>query len=258
MKKLRLNNLWAALLGVLLSATYVSAQKTVEIENNAGDKIKICMYKDTDQVRAVPYRCFVMTSLEKVTWKRTEGATPFVVRVFKSQLFDKQLFYQRLPVDTNFILIEKAKLRFSVETNVAQKYRLKVCNQRFDQEIYFALGLVTPASIVTEGWWSVAKGKCVEIGVSESLKSTWNIRYGMMPETYFYAESRGSNPLYWRGRDSAFNFCINDRKAFSKNEFETRRGKVVRTSCTAEDEKRVKFRRLGYPNVNQEYYYLTF
>jgi len=258
MKRLLLNNLWAVLLVGLLSATYVSAQKAVEIKNNAGEKIKICMYKDTDLVRVVPYRCFVMSSMEEVIWRRQEGNTPFVVRVFKSQLVDKQLFYQRLPVDTNFILIEKARLRFSVETNVPQRYRLKVCNQRFDQEIYFALGFVTPASIVTEGWWSVAKGKCVEIGVSESLKRTWNIRYGMMPETYFYAESRGSNPLHWRGRDNAFNFCIDDRKAFNRNEFETRQGKIVRTSCTDEDEKRVKFRRLGYPEVEEEYYYLTF
>jgi len=254
MKELQLNKLWAVLLGGLLSATYVSAQtKIVEIRNDSGEKRKICMYKDTDLVRAVPYRCFVLNRGEADTWSREEGAYPFVVRVFKPQLVDKQLFYQRLPGNTTVINIDAERIRFNVQEILPQKYRLKVCNQRFDQEIYFALGFATPGTLVTEGWWSVAKGKCVEIGVSESLKRTWNVKYGSMPNTYFYAESYGSNPLYWRGGDSTYNFCINDRKAFSKNQFESRQGRSVRTSCTAEDEKLVNFRRLGYPKVDQEY-----
>jgi len=259
MKKLPLNNLWAVLLVGLLWATYVSAQtNTLEIRNDSGEKRKICMYKDADLVGVVPYRCFVMNRGETVTWNREGAYTPFKVKVFKSQLVDKFLFSQRLEGSTTMIYINEGRIRFSTQEESPTKYRLKVCNQRFNQEIYFALGFATPRTLVTEGWWSVAKGKCVEIGVSESLKRIWNVEYGSMPNTYIYAESYGSKPLYWRGGDSTYNFYINDRKAFNKNQFESRQGKSVRTSCSAEDEKLVKFRRMGYPKVSQEYYYLTF
>jgi len=265
MKKTRLFYLFSMLIISLISASLVrsqSAGQLVKIKNSSGEKRKICMYKDSDKVGIVPYRCFEMNSGETVMWNREGNTEKFKVKIFKPQFIDKYLYTRNLPGDTTIIIMgEGGRFGFSrdeVKPPIT-KYRLKVCNQQYNETIYFTLGFETNSAFITEGWWNVGKGKCIEVAVSERLKSNWNVEYGSLPRTFYYARIYGSNPLYWRGGENDYNLCINEKKAFNKKQFErdsTERYQPL--SCDADGENLVRFRRLEDPKTNQEYYYLTF
>ncbi|MEZ5429300.1 MAG: DUF1036 domain-containing protein [Pyrinomonadaceae bacterium] len=262
MKKTRLFYPFAILLFGLVCVSFVSAQ-TVEIKNISGAKRKICMYKGDDKVGLVPYRCFEMNRDEKVLWNRGGDGSNFMVKIFEPKaLLDDYLYTRHLPGDTTVILMGEGK-RFGFGRDERKapitKYRLKVCNQQWDQTVYFTLGFETNQVFVTEGWWNVAKGQCVEIGVSQRLKDNWNVEYGSLPRTFYYARTYGNEPLFWRGGENDYNLCINERDAFTIKQFEIdSAGQYQPLSCDNPGEDRVKFRRLDDPKTNQEYYYLTF
>ncbi len=166
-----------------------------------------------------------------------------------------------LPGGTNTISISKdGKIFFGGDPRSVPvtKYKLKVCNQRFNEKIFFALSFETDAAFFTEGWWSVEKGKCIEIGVSERLKQSMNLAYGNIPRTYFYARTHGENPRfwYWSGTGEGKSFCINEKKAFKILGKPGRAG--TPPPCTASNLKTAAFRRIDDPKTNAEYYYLTF
>jgi hypothetical protein len=80
-----------------------------------------------------------------------------------------------------------------------------------------------------------------------------------LPRIFYYAKIYGDKPLVWNGGESDYNLCINNKRAFNKKQFEVDwTGKYMPLSCTAPNEKLVRFRRLEDPKTNQEYYYLTF
>ncbi len=242
----------------------VSAQvrTLVQIKNTSGHKMKICMYKDEDQARVVPFRCFKLNNEETVMWNRAEDFDKyFYVKVFQDQLaVDKYLYTRHLPSYTRFVKIGMgAHLVFSqAEVKPITKYILKVCNQRFDQKIFFALGFETNNFFVTEGWWSVDKGRCIDIGVSERLKQTIDLEYGNLPQTYYYAEAYGHNPLSWTGGPSGLPLCVNEREAFKIRLARAGVGNPMSGACNQYGQKEVSFRRVKSPKTNEEYYYLNF
>ncbi len=265
MKKYRLFDLFAVLFIGLIAANFVSAQseKMVKITNSSGEKRKICMFKADDKIEMFPYRCFEMNSDETILWNREGDSSNFKVKISKPQLIDKYLYKRDLPGDTTVILMgEGGRFGYSRDKPEPEvtKYRLKVCNRQYDQTIYFALGFETNEIIVTEGWWNVEKGKCVEIDVSERLKRQWYVEYGTLPRTFYYARIYGDKPLIWQGGENDYNLCINEKSGFKKIPFKRDNDGKYQTyhPCIADGEALVRFRRLDDPKTNQQYYYLTF
>lgn len=271
MKSTNILNVFAILLTSLFFSEYAAAQSGpfVEIRNNSTQVRKICMYKNTDKVMAVPYKCFQMSHKEKVVWNRDGDRSDFKVKVFRPQkpkifspyLGDEYLYSSWLLGRTASIIIGAGSGFSSSQSPLkpaVTKYRLKVCNQRFNQEIYFAVSFETNNWFVTEGWWSVKKGKCVELAVSDRLKRSISLNYGNLPQTYYYAESYGDNPQFWAGGSSGRSLCVNDRKAFEIMLIRGPGGNPIPGACDQSGQKVVSFRRIDTPKTNQEYYYLTF
>lgn len=266
MKKTKIFYLLAIICGHLLFTNYVSAQSfetnpPVEIKNDSGEKRKICMHKPKT-ITLFAIGCVELKNGESIFWNRKGVFTKFKVKIFQvRKLFDKYLYARDLPADTGTIIIgEGGRFGYSRFKNIATKYVLNVCNNRFPGRIYFVLGFETNSGFWTEGWWNVAEGKCINIPVSKRLKEKHNIPYGTLPRTFYYARTySGDESLYWRGGEGDNELCINTAKAFNKLQYK-QDGTGIKTPlpCTAENESSVKFRSLKDPSVKQETYYLSF
>jgi uncharacterized membrane protein len=254
--------LFAILLASMLFAGSAVAQSTlVEIRNSSGEKRKICMYKDTDKLAKIPYKCFELIAKEKVVWNRAGDTANFKAKVFRpAAVLDKLLHYARVPGLTTQIVLGVGS-RFAHSAAPVQaavtKYRLKVCNKRFNEKIYFAISFETNDQYLTEGWWSVTKGQCVDLEVSDRLKQKIKLDYGNLPRLYFYAETWRAKPMYWTGGTSGLMLCVNDKKAF---ELKVARGRGVSPMARpcGLSQKQVSLRRIEAPKTNQVYFYLRF
>jgi hypothetical protein len=265
-KKTRIKNLYAILFIIFISAVYASAQgletnPAVEIKNNSGETRKICMHKQKT-ITLFAIGCVELKNGESIYWNREGVFTEFKVKIYKvRKLIDKYLYTRDLPADTGKIIIGTGgRFGFSRFKNIRTKYTLRVCNTKYPDGVYFVLGFETNYGFWTEGWWNVGEGKCINIPVSKRLKDKYNIPYGTLPRTFYYARTYyGDESLYWRGGEGDSELCINTAKAFSKLQFK-QDGTGVKTPlpCTAENESLVKFRSLKDPSVKQETYYLSF
>ncbi len=135
---------------------------------------------------------------------------------------------------------------------------MKVCNQRFDQKIYFALAFEVNKGVYTEGWWSVRYGECKQFPVSVTLKNAIGADYGTLPRTYYYARTGAPDRLTWAGGDNDLQLCVNQNKAFHRVDYRNSNGVLNFGSCNANGEEFVAVRRLDDPKTNQAYYFLTF
>jgi uncharacterized membrane protein len=264
MKRKLFLNLFALLIS-LFSINYVSAQSletnpAVDIKNNSGETRKICMHKPKT-ITLFAIGCVELRNGESIFWNRKGVFTPFKVKIYKvRKVLDKYLYARDLPADTGKIIIGTGgRFGFSRFKNISTKYVLRVCNQRFEDKVYFVLGYETNYGFWTEGWWNVAKGECKNIPVSKRLKEKWNVPYGTLPRTFYYARTYGDTPLYWRGGEGDYNLCVNTKKAFKKIQF-INDGTNIRKPLPCDDtnEEFITFRRVKDPRVKQEYYYLTF
>jgi hypothetical protein len=243
MKKTRPLNLLATIFGLLLFASVVSAQSmetnpSVEIKNDSGETRKICMHKP-DLISLFAIGCVTLKNGENIFWNRKGVFTPFKVKIYETRkILDKYLYTRDLPADTGKIKVGRGKrFGFSRFKNITTKYVLRACNTKYPDGVYFVLGFETNFGTWTEGWWSVDKGKCIDIPVSRRLKEKHNIPYGTLPRLFYYARTYyGDESLYWRGGDGDSEFCLNTAKAFSKLQF-VLDGTGVKTPqpCTAEN-----------------------
>jgi len=249
-----------ALLAISTVTVAAQGDSVVDIKNNSGEKRKICIYRGNDSVAIVAKKCFELNVGEMVTWNRQGDRSPFRVKIYKPALIDKYLYIRDLPGDTQRIIMGTDK-RFGFSRHEAKpaalEYRLKVCNQRFDDKIFFTLAYETNNGRLTEGWWSLEKGKCAEFPVSRQLQSKLGLNYGNLPRTYYYARTYGSNPLFWRGGEDGRMIGINDSKAFNLVSKLFSDGSYD-NSCNVPGYSIESFRRINDPRANQQYYYLTF
>jgi hypothetical protein len=269
MKRTNILTLFTILLACLFAAEYVDAQTDgiVEINNTSGEGRRICMHRlykiNNNLVSApVPYKCFELNAGRKVIWSREGDKSSFFVKVFKSALLiDKYLYTRLLPGGTTTIIIGGGG-SFGYSTDKPKppvtKYRLKVCNQQSDDEVYFTLGFETNAKFFTEGWWHLKKGECMDVNVSERLKRSLALEYGNMPRTYYYARTYGGIPQQWDGGTEGRPVCVDKKKAFRRLYERGKDGNYLPSPCGGDGQEQVSFRLLGEPKADQEYYYLTF
>ncbi len=236
----------------------------VKIRNTSSDPKKICMYRSYKAGSAIvllPYKCFKLLSGEMVTWNREGDRSSFVAKIFKPALIDKYLYTRNLPGDTITISIGGAG-RLSHTTykpmQPVTKYRLQVCNQQYDDIVYFTLGYETNSAFFSEGWWNLKKGECMEVGVSERLKKVLGVEFGNTPRTFYYAQTYGKTPQEWNGGADGRSVCVNNKKEFRTLYLRGNDGNYPPSPCGGDGQKQVSFRLLGEPTANQEYYYLTF
>jgi len=235
---------------VLVSGIYALAQtdQTVTINNNSVEERKLCVYDINDKVGIVPKRCFQMKKGEAVLWNRGNDRSKFMVKIFKPGIFDEYLYTRRLPENTARIIVGEGG-RFGFGRNEPKpqpkRYFLKVCNQQWDQKVYFVLGIETADGFWTRGWWNLEKGKCENFPISETMKSKWGIEYGTMPKIHYYAKITGEKELEWRGGENDYNLCINTVSVFEKKQFQiTLSGNQEVIPCEDENDKFIRFRKL--------------
>lgn len=254
MRRTNILTLFAIVVTSFFSFEHAAAQSLplVEIVNESWEKRKVCFYKDGTGL--VPYRCFGMIHGEKAVWNREGDTAYFNVKVFKPALVDTLLHYRRLPPLTKRIVLGTGR---QLGYSQATKYRLKVCNSRFNQKIFFALHFETGKSFLTEGWWSVSKGKCVEFAVSDKLNQRLNLEYGSMPRIYMYAETFTQDPMYWTGGPAGLKRCVSRSDEFRFVHPGVFIGDIPPGACSSR-QKLVSFRPVDSPRTNGVYYYLTF
>lgn len=265
MKRRNIFTLFTILLTSLSFAEYAAAQNDglVAIRNTSGERRKICMYRSDNKIVSVlvPYKCIELNAGTTVIWSREGDFSTFTVKIFKPALIDKYLYTRNLPRRTTTIIIgEGGSFGYStvkVKPPVA-KYRLKVCNFKSDDEVYFTLGFETNAKFFTEGWWNLKKDECMEVDVSERLKRSIALEYGNMPRTYFYGRTYGGIPQEWNGGTDGRPVCVNKKKAFRTLYERGKDGNYLPVPCGGDGQEQVSFRLLGEPKVGQEYYFLTF
>lgn len=205
---------------VMGGATSASAQNIgdnppVKIENTGDETRKICFHK-AKRVTLFPIGCVHLKPGEHIFWDRKSTFTPFQVKIYKDRkLIDKYLYSRDLPGDTGKILIGTgARFGFSRFKNIRKQFTVRVCNDTYDDPVFFALGLDYANFMVSEGWWSVEKGECKNIPITRRAKDNWNIPYSSIPRVYYYARTYGDKPLFWRRGENARVFCLNPGKRF--------------------------------------------
>lgn len=248
----------------LFAAQHAAAERTsyVSISNEAGEAREVCVYRADDPTTANPIECFEIYNKQAAKWYREGDRSNFRIRTFDPTSDDKILHDRELPGGTTLILLRKDGKLVSGgdprKKSLVVKFRLKVCNQRFNEKISFALSFESNAAFISEGWWSLEKGKCIEIPVSEQLKQSISLVYGELPRTYFYARTHGDKPQfwYWSGIGDGKSFCIDEKKSFKLSGKRTLSGNPPQ--CTASDQKTAAFRRLADPKADEDIYYLNF
>lgn len=187
----------------------------VEIKNTGDETRKICFHKPK-RVTLFAIGCVHLKPGEHIFWDRKSTYTPFKVKVYKDRkLVDKYLYSRDLPGDTGKIIIGTGgRFGFSRFKNISKQFTLRVCNQTYDDPVYFSLGLDYANFMVSEGWWNVKKGECKNIPITKRAKDNWNVPFSMIPRVFFYARTYGEKPLYWRRGDNARVFCLNPGKRF--------------------------------------------
>lgn len=247
-------------LSVSVSAQSLATNPPVLIKNNSGETRKICMHKPKT-ITLFAIGCVELKRGESIYWNRKGVFTPFKVKIYKvRKILDKYLFTRDLPADTGKIIIGKGgRFGFSRFKNIRTKYSLRACNQRFDDTVYFTLGLETNYGFWTEGWWGVKKGKCINVNVSDRLKDKHNVPFGTKPDIHYFARSYGKKRLTWSGGEGDYSLCIDPKSAFNLLQFrQSGTGKYDPLPCSAETRKRVSFRRLKEPAERNSVFYLTF
>ena len=267
MKKRSAFGFLAVIIATLQISTNVAAQNSqnmnppVHIKNNSGETRKICMHKPK-QVTLFAIGCVELKRGESIYWNRKGIFTPFKVKIYKvRKVIDKYLYARDLPADTGKIIIGTGgRFGFSRFKNIRPKFSLRACNERFSDPVYFSVGYETNYGFWTEGWWSVKKGKCITLPVSERLKKNLNIPFGTQPDLYYFARSYGAKPLTWSGGEGDFNLCINPKKAFNLIQFKrgSESGRYDPLPCEAENRERVRFRRIKEPAGDRTVFFLGF
>ncbi|MEZ5345532.1 MAG: DUF1036 domain-containing protein [Pyrinomonadaceae bacterium] len=256
MKRTILKNQFAALIVILVSGIYVSAQSdiAVSIQNTSGEDRKVCIYNPEDAVGLVPKTCVTMKKDESALWQN-KGAVPFMVKVFKPAIFDEYIYTRQLPGDTRRIIVaEGGRFGFSRE-DAPKRYFLKACNRQWDETVYFVLGFETYMGSFTEGWWTLEKGKCIDFPISEKIKTKYDIGYGYRPKIYFYAQTKKQGQtLEWKGGESDPDLCIDKSNVFMKDRFRTN-DPFNLLPCDGTSDKLARFRELAgsdttYPAFN--------
>ena len=257
----QLANILTVLFIGLISAAYASAQMVL-IENNAGEKRKICMYKN-ETINLKAKRCFTMNAGETATWNREGADSKFKVKIFKPRLIDKYLYTRTLPGDTKVILIgEDRRFGFSRDERKPKKveYTLRVCNQNY-REIYVALAFEVNNETSSHGWWGIKKRACVNVAVSELMKKTSEVEFGNFPKTYFYAKEYGSRSnKEWTGGDRGRLVCINTKTKFALRQIlQIGNGGLRSAPCDPKNGKKIfSFRTMKENNLRGNTYFLTF
>lgn len=78
------------------SAKKLTARKNTEFKNNTGKEIKICLYKRTDKLKAIPFATYILKdNISTASYNGDE--TSFFVSVFEPEILDKILVSQICP-----------------------------------------------------------------------------------------------------------------------------------------------------------------
>ncbi len=233
----------------------------VRIVNNSGEVVKVCIYNSDKVAWGLPKKCYVMKKKEEVIWNREADRTDIRIKLFKPGIVDKNLDMRTLPGHAKQIFIRADKLLdFShVESRPAVRYRLKVCNEQYDETIFFVLAFEVNNGRLTEGWWSVKKGECKEFMVTDRLEQNFGVgvQAGTFPTTYYYARTFGSSPVEWKADDGGRMICINETSVF-KYIGGVRPDRTYGNRCDRPGDSMVSFRRVRNPQTWQANYYLTF
>jgi uncharacterized membrane protein len=267
MKRNRLVALFTILLVSIFLVGSAAAQPPVKqqpygvikIRNQSKEQRKICMYKEYDRVRLVPQKCFVMSHGETVMWDRgsEDYALSFYVKVFKPGLVDRPLNSVRFSEKTASITMGQDLILNSTDrARTPSAFYLSICNQRLNQEVFVAVSYETNDHFVTEGWWSVKKGKpCIYIDVSRRLNKLVKLDYGLMPRIHYYAETRGANPQSWSGGANGKALCVSNSKEFNLIH---KRSETYNIPCHVNVQRKEHFRIMNSPKSHELVYRLTF
>lgn len=266
MKRNRLVALFTILLVSIFLVGSAAAQPPVKqqpygvikIRNQSKEQRKICMYKEYDRVRMVPQKCFVMRHGETVMWDRgsADYSLSFYVKVFKPGLVDKLYNSVRFSEKTASITMGQDLILNSTDrARTPSAYYLRLCNQRFNQEIFVAVSYETNDHFTTEGWWALKKGDCYLIEVSQRLHRYLKLEYGYMPRIHYYAETRGANPQYWSGGANGKALCVSNSKEFNLIH---KRSESYNMPCHVNVQRKEHFRIVNSPKSHEKTYRLTF
>lgn len=89
------------------SAVRLTARKNTEFKNKTGEKIKICLYKRGDNIKAIPLACYELKDNTSTASYNGEEES-FFVSVFDPGLIDRLLLTQICP-DQSVIIVNKIK-----------------------------------------------------------------------------------------------------------------------------------------------------
>ncbi len=109
-----------SLIVATLSASGAVRAGTVQIDNQRGEKVKICTYRSDDKRLVRPRQCWMIKPGRKLQWRRGEDDSAFDVRLFEPGAFE-------LPICL------KRNIRDSYKIEIAQRGS-KVCVQPFARQ----------------------------------------------------------------------------------------------------------------------------
>lgn len=81
-------------LSVALGWSNPSSAEKVVIENNRGEKVKICTYRSDDISLIRPRKCWMLNKGQKISWNRGKDAHAFDIRLFEPGLFELPICFR--------------------------------------------------------------------------------------------------------------------------------------------------------------------
>ena len=173
------------------------------------------MYKDKDTAMASPIVCLTMNSNQKVLWERMDDGTYFRVKAQRRHGSTYEtVSSRRLPSKTSKIDVTSRGIGYKLAPPAIANHIVKLCNHQRDREIYVALSFERDDHYLTEGWWTLTKGKCVEVSVNDRMKGNVSFANGKLPRVFYFAEMHSYIPKFWGGGPNDLSLCVEDEEAF--------------------------------------------
>ena len=81
-------------LSVVLGWSNPSSAEKVVIENNRGEKVKLCTYRSDDISLIRPRKCWMLTKGQKISWNRGKETHAFDIRLFEPGVFELPICFR--------------------------------------------------------------------------------------------------------------------------------------------------------------------
>lgn len=259
-----------------VASSQASANTKVNFKNNGRTPVKLCLYTDAEKTYPFAFRCLTLAPGASQTWDQEDikqfdifAFDPGIIDALRCsfkgvagaglvEVFEKNTDGRCIQPTARTVIVKPPPK--PLPPGLPPSETLRVCNTSINEAVYFAITFALgQTNHMTEGWWSVGKGECTNVDLTERWRLQ-GLPTGFRYKTYIYGETAGTLggalKKVWEGDDPKFAFCIDDpkEKRFANKQTDVSDGVVWETDCSATAAKRmVKMWPIEIPKTGEQW-----